>query len=86
MHPDPIHRRRMVLHGVLQAIAEQLPLEGVTDEKVAFAAWKRYFCVLFWPNCSSEDVIRRPDWNETVLRVEAWAAARGVTFTTKGTA
>lgn len=79
MHADPIHRRRMVLHGVLKTISEQIPLEGVSPD-LAPEAWKAFFAERLWPGMSSEDAIRRPDWHTKVLRIEAWAAQRGVTF------
>jgi len=78
-HPDPIHRRRLVLHGVIKTISEQLHLEGV-EPSLAFEAWKAYFAQHLWAGCSSEEVLRRDDWHSTVLRIEAWAAERGVTF------
>lgn len=78
-HPDPIHRRRMVLHGVIKTIGEQIPLEGVAPE-LALEAWKQFFGARLWPGLSSEDVIRGAHFQATVLRIESWAADRGVTF------
>lgn len=78
---DSIARRRAVLNAVIRAVAEQLPLEGQQfTVRTREEAWKQFLSSQFYPGQSSEDVIRRDNWNETVLAIESWAAARGCEF------
>lgn len=89
VHPDKLHRTRLVYHGVLREIAQARPIANPAKPgeffplSIAIVAYQDFYRNLYHPSTSIEAMVDREFLHAVIQMIEAHAASGGVKFAVK---